>query len=62
MTIPRASDAQKRAIKNLMFSSQNIQYVLDFMLSHGKRYINELSIGEAKTLIGVLVDNGRSYP
>lgn len=60
MTIPRASEAQKRAIKNLMFSTQNIQYVLDSMLSHGKRYLNELSIGEAKDLIGVLVDNGRS--
>ncbi len=58
MTVPRASEAQKRAIKNLMFSVQNIQYVLDFMLSHGKRYLNELSIGEAKGLIGALVGGG----
>jgi hypothetical protein len=58
MTVPRASEAQKRAIKNLMFSVQNIQYVLDFMLSHGKRYLNELSIGEAKELIGALVGGG----
>lgn len=60
MTVPRASEAQKRAIKNLMFSTSNIQYVLDFMHSHGKRYLNELSIGEAKDLIGVLIERERS--
>lgn len=55
MTISRATEPQKRAIKNLMFSTQNIQFVLDFMLSRGKRYLGELSIGEAKDLIGGLV-------
>lgn len=60
MTIPRITDAQKKAIKNLMFNTQNMQYALDFMLSHGKYYINQLSIGEAKELISVLVNNGDS--
>ena len=55
MSIPRATEPQKRAIKNMMFSTQNIQFVLDFMLSRGKRYLGELSIEEAKDLIGGLV-------
>ena len=55
MTVPRATEPQKRAVKNLMFSTQNIQVVLDFMLSTGKRYLGELSIEEAKELIGGLV-------
>ena len=55
MTIPRATEPQKRAIKNLMFSTQNIQHVLDFMLSTGKRYLGELSIEEARDLIGSMV-------
>ena len=55
MTIPRITEPQKRAIKNLMFSAQNIQAVLDFMHSSGKKYLAELSIEEAKDLIGVLV-------
>ena len=59
MTIPRITDPQKHAIKNLMFSTQNIQCVLDFMLSHGKRYVGEMSIAEAKDLIGALVEERR---
>ena len=59
MTIPRITEPQKRAIKNLMFSTQNIQIVLDFMLSRGKRYLGELSIEEAKDLISTLVGERR---
>lgn len=55
MSIPRATEPQKRAIKNMMFSAQNIQFVLDFMLTRGKRYLGELSIGEAKDLISSMV-------
>ena len=56
MTIPRITDRQKDAIKNLMFSTQNIEFVLDFMLKHGKLYLNELSVSEAKELISALVE------
>ena len=59
MSIPRATEPQKRAIKNMMFSAQNNQFVLDFMLSHGKRYVGEMSIAEAKDLIGALVEERR---
>ena len=59
MTIPRITEPQKRAIKNLMFSAQNIQRVLDFMFSAGKRYLGELSIEEAKELISALVGERR---
>lgn len=59
MTIPRATEPQKRAIKNLMFSAQNIQAVLDFLFSAGKRYLGELSIEEAKDLISTLVGERR---
>ncbi len=55
MSIPRATDAQTRAIRNLMFSTQNIDYVLKYMIRNGKRYLGELSISEAKDIIGVLV-------
>ena len=55
MSIPRATEPQKRAIKNLMYCVQNIQAVLDFMHSSGKKYLAELSIEEAKDLIGGLV-------
>ena len=55
MTISRATEPQKRAIKNLMFSAQNIDLVLTYMTGHGKRYIGELSIEEARDLIGGLV-------
>ena len=34
-----------------------ILFVLDFLLEHGKRYLGELSIGEAKDLISSLVGN-----
>ena len=56
MTVPRITERQKEAIRNFMFSTQNIQFVLDFMLKHGKLYLNELSIGEAKDLISALVE------
>ena len=55
MSIPRATDAQTRAIRNLMFSTQNIDYVLKYMIRNGKRYLGELSLSEAKDIIGVLV-------
>ena len=59
MTIPRITEPQKRAIKNLMFSTQNIQAVLDFMFSAGKKYLGELSIEEAKELISILLGEKR---
>ena len=59
MTIPRITEPQKRAIKNMMFSAQNIQAVLDFLFSAGKRYLGELSIEEAKDLISTLVGERR---
>ena len=59
MSIPRITEPQKRAIKNMMFSAQNIQAVLDFMFSAGKKYLGELSIEEAKDLISTLVGKRR---
>ncbi len=56
MTISRLTDKQYRAIKNLMFSAKNIRDVLDFLEFHGKTYLKELSIGEAKELISELVE------
>lgn len=59
MSIPRATEPQKRAIKNLMYSTQNIRSVLEFMESHGKRYLNELGVMEAKDLISELLEGIR---
>ncbi len=59
MTIPRITESQKRAIRNLMFSAQNIDLVLTYMTGHGKKYIGELSIGEARDLISSLVGDSR---
>jgi hypothetical protein len=39
-----------------MFSAKNIRDVLDFLEFHGKTYLKELSIGEAKELISELVE------
>ncbi len=55
MSIPRATDPQKRALKNLMYSTQNITCVLEFMENHGKRYLNELSVTEARDLLSALL-------
>ena len=55
MTIPRITEPQKRAIRNLMFSTQNIDLVLAYMTGHGKKYIGELSIEEAGDLISSMV-------
>jgi replicative superfamily II helicase len=59
MTIPRITEPQKRAIKNLMFSTRNIDLVLTYMTGHGKKYIGELSIGEARDMISALVGDSR---
>ena len=59
MNIPRATEPQKRALKNLMYSTQNITCVLEFMEEHGKRYLNELSVTEARDLISMMVGDGR---
>lgn len=58
MNIPRATEPQKRALKNLMYSTQNISCVLEFMEDHGKRYLNELSVTEAKDLLSALIGKG----
>lgn len=55
MSMPRATSAQTHAIRNLMFSTENIDYVLTYMIRNGKRYLAELSLFEAKEIIGVLV-------
>lgn len=56
MSVPRITDRQKDAVKNLMFSTENIEFVLHYMRDHGKRYVGEMSIGEAKDLISALVE------
>ena len=59
MTVPRITEPQKRAIRNLMFSTQNIDLVLTYMTGHGRRYIGELSIEEARDLISSMVGDSR---
>ena len=55
MSIPRASLAQTRAIRNLMFSIKNMETVMAWMTSFGKKFLGELSVGEAKEIISDLV-------
>ncbi len=60
MTVPRLTERQLQAIKNLMFSAKNIRDVVDFLEFHGKSYLKELSIGEAKQLISELVEGEKT--
>lgn len=55
MSIPRATSAQTRAIRNLMFSVENMENVMKWMSRFGKKYLGELSIEEAKEIISDLV-------
>ena len=57
MTFPTLTPKQSAAIRNLMFSTQNIQFVLDYMLNHGKLSLNDLSVREATDIISALANN-----
>ena len=57
MTFPTLTPKQSAAIRNLMFSTQNIQFVLDYMLEHGKLSLNDLSIRQAMDIISALANN-----
>ena len=57
MTFPTLTPKQSAAIRNLMFSTQNIQFVLDYMLEHGKLSLNDLSVREAIDIISALANN-----
>ena len=57
MTFPTLTPKQSNAIRNLMYTTQNIQFVLDYMLNHGKLSLNDLSVREAIDIISALANN-----
>jgi hypothetical protein len=59
MSIPRATPKQTTAIRNLMFSRQNIERVRDCLIMTGKMYLGELSVGEAAELLTELIGGRR---
>jgi hypothetical protein len=58
MTFARATDKQIQAIKNLCFNRPNLEYVLVSLERLGKDTLYQLSIGDAKEIIGALLDRG----
>ena len=60
MTFVRATDKQIQAIKNLCFNRSNLEYVLVSLERLGKDTLYQLSIGDAKEIIGALLDRGKT--
>jgi hypothetical protein len=58
MSFIRATDKQIQAIKNLCFNRPNLEYVLVSLERLGKDALYQLSIGDAKEIIGALLDRG----
>ena len=60
MSFVRATDKQIQAIKNLCFSRSNIYFVYETLENLGKDNLYQLSIGDAKEIIGALLDRGKA--
>ena len=61
MKVVRATEAQVRAIRNLMVNQDQIQIVLDRLETFGTRWIKDLDIGQAKELISDLIENMQGW-
>ncbi|QRF76206.1 hypothetical protein Thermo_01723 [Thermoplasmatales archaeon] len=57
----RATEAQVRAIRNLMLNQDQISLVLERMQAYGAQWLSGLEIGQAKELISNLVQNMRRW-
>jgi hypothetical protein len=60
MSFVRATSKQIQAIKNLCFNRPNLEYVLVSLERLGKDTLYQLSIGDAKEIIGALLDRGKT--
>ncbi len=53
----KATEAQVRAIRNLMLNQDQIDMVLNRMQSLGVQWLKDLEIGQAKEMISGLIEN-----
>lgn len=57
MKVIRATPAQTQAIRNLMLNQDQISMVMNRLESFGVQWLKDLNIGQAKELIGDLIEN-----